>query len=167
MSVSGGIFSTVKRKIELARTMKNQGYSNVEIGRRLGINESTVRDFLTRPSVERETVAKSKDEDQAFKRDRASVLKAKGYTNLEIAQSLDIPENTVRDLLRSDVAEPKLEIEKRVERLELAVGTLAQWLVQAQTGFSARDAEGIEKILRGDTEPQEPEGDASEESAAT
>jgi DNA-binding CsgD family transcriptional regulator len=166
MSLSGGIFSTVKRKIELARTMKKQGYSNVEIGRRLGVNESTVRDFL-RPSVERETVANSKDEDQAFKRDRASVLKAKGYTNLEIAQSLDIPENTVRDLLRSDVAEPKLEIEKRVERLELAVGTMAQWLVQAQTGFSARDAEGIEKILHGDTEPQEPEGDASEESTAT
>jgi len=45
---------------------------------------------------------------------------------------------------------PKLEIEKRIDRIELAVGTMAQWLVQAQTGFSARDAEGIEKILRGE-----------------
>ena len=49
------------------------------------------------------------------------------------------------------MAEPKLEIEKRVERLELAVGTMAQWLVQAQTGFGAHDAEGIEKILRGES----------------
>lgn len=48
------------------------------------------------------------------------------------------------------MAEPKLQIEQRVERLELAVGTMAQWLVQAQTGFGAHDAEGIEKILRGE-----------------
>ena len=46
---------------------------------------------------------------------------------------------------------PKLEIEKRLDRIELAIGTMAQWLVQAQTGFSARDAEGIEKILRGES----------------
>lgn len=48
------------------------------------------------------------------------------------------------------MAESKLEVEKRLDRLELAVGTMAQWLVQAQTGFGARDAEGIEKILRGE-----------------
>ena len=48
------------------------------------------------------------------------------------------------------MAEPKLEIEKRLDRLELAVGTMAQWLVQAQTGFGAHDAEGIERILRGE-----------------
>lgn len=61
------------------------------------------------------------------------------------------------------MAEPKLEIEKRVERLELAVGTMAQWLVQAQTGFGAKDAEGIEKILRGETPKKETEEDASPE----
>jgi hypothetical protein len=27
---------------------------------------------------------------------------------------------------------------------------MAQWLVQAQTGFNANDAAGIEKILRGE-----------------
>ena len=48
------------------------------------------------------------------------------------------------------MTEPKLEIEKRVERLEEAVGTMASWLVQAQTGFGVKDAEGIEKILRGE-----------------
>jgi hypothetical protein len=55
------------------------------------------------------------------------------------------------------MAEPKLQIEQRLERieqhadrLELAIATMAQWLVQAQTGFGAKDAEGIEKILRGE-----------------
>jgi len=55
------------------------------------------------------------------------------------------------------MSQPKLEIEKRVERCEKAIGTMAQWLVQAQTGFGVQDAEGIEKILRG-------EDDASSES---
>jgi hypothetical protein len=49
------------------------------------------------------------------------------------------------------MAEPKLQVDQRLDRIELAVGTMAQWLVQAQTGFSAKDAEGIEKILRGET----------------
>lgn len=48
------------------------------------------------------------------------------------------------------MAEPKLEAKERLDRLELAVGTMAQWLVQAQTGFGAHDAEGIERILRGE-----------------
>jgi predicted transcriptional regulator len=47
------------------------------------------------------------------------------------------------------MADPKLQIEQRVDRIELAVSTMAQWLVQAQTGFGAKDAEGIEKILKG------------------
>jgi hypothetical protein len=55
------------------------------------------------------------------------------------------------------MAEPKLQIEQRLDRVEKAVGTMAQWLVQAQTGFGAKDAEGIEKILRGEDleEPNE------------
>jgi hypothetical protein len=62
------------------------------------------------------------------------------------------------------MAEPKLQIERRMdqveerlERIETAIGTMAQWLVQAQTGFGAHDAEGIEKILRGEKskEPKE------------
>lgn len=48
------------------------------------------------------------------------------------------------------MGEPKLQIEHRLDRIELAISTLAQWLVQAQTGFNAKDAEGIEKILRGE-----------------
>ena len=59
------------------------------------------------------------------------------------------------------MAEPKLEIEKRMDRLELAVGTMAQWLVQAQTGFGVRDAEGIEKILRGENVETPPKDDDS------
>ena len=48
------------------------------------------------------------------------------------------------------MAEPMLEVDRRLDRIELAIGTMAQWLVQAQTGFGAHDAEGIEKILRGE-----------------
>lgn len=55
------------------------------------------------------------------------------------------------------MAEPKTEIERRLDKLEAqekrtiaAVSTLAYWLVQAQTGFGQKDAEGIEKILRGE-----------------
>lgn len=63
------------------------------------------------------------------------------------------------------MAETKLEIEKRMdavekhqEQLDRAIGTMAQWLVQAQTGFNATDAKGIEKILRGeDGTPAAPE----------
>ena len=62
------------------------------------------------------------------------------------------------------MADGKLEIEKRMDRVELAVGTMAQWLVQAQTGFGAHDAAGIEKILRGEKvtdREEEPDEDAS------
>lgn len=38
----------------------------------------------------------------------------------------------------------------RLQRIEKAIGTMATWLVQAQTGFNANDAAGIEKILRGE-----------------
>lgn len=48
------------------------------------------------------------------------------------------------------MAEPKTEVDRRFDRVELAIGTMAQWLVQAQTGFNAKDAEGIEAILRGE-----------------
>jgi TRAP-type mannitol/chloroaromatic compound transport system permease small subunit len=50
------------------------------------------------------------------------------------------------------MAEPQLQIEKRLDRIEKAIGTMAHWLVEAQTGFGAKDAEGIEKILRGEEE---------------
>lgn len=56
------------------------------------------------------------------------------------------------------MAQPKLQIETRVGRLEDAVSTMAQWLVSAQTGFGVHDAEGIEKILRGE-KPDEPKED--------
>lgn len=45
---------------------------------------------------------------------------------------------------------------ERLDRLELAVATMAQWLVQAQTGFNANDAQGIEKILAGEIVPDKP-----------
>ena len=46
-------------------------------------------------------------------------------------------------------------LEERIERLERAVGTMAWWLVQAQTGFGERDARGIERILAGDDAEEE------------
>lgn len=56
------------------------------------------------------------------------------------------------------MAKPELQIEQRVSRLEEAVSTMATWLVQAQTGFGAEDAKGIEKILRGE-KSEEPKKD--------
>ena len=47
------------------------------------------------------------------------------------------------------MAEPKTEIERRLDRHEKAIGTLAAWLVDAQTGFGQKDYEGIEAILNG------------------
>jgi len=51
-------------------------------------------------------------------------------------------EKLFNDQARSDL---------RLQRIEKAVGTMAAWLVQAQTGFNANDAAGIERILRGET----------------
>lgn len=45
----------------------------------------------------------------------------------------------------------------RLQRIENAIGTMAQWLVQAQTGFNANDAAGIEKILRGESSGNNPD----------
>lgn len=36
----------------------------------------------------------------------------------------------------------------RLDRIEEAVGTMAWWLVDAQTGFGEQDAQGIDKILK-------------------
>jgi hypothetical protein len=41
------------------------------------------------------------------------------------------------------------DVAQRLERLEKTMRTLAWWLVQAQTGFGDRDAQGIEDILDG------------------
>jgi hypothetical protein len=56
------------------------------------------------------------------------------------------------------MAEPKTEIEERLDQLEIRIGrldlaicTMATWLVQAQTGFGTKDALGIERIVRGET----------------
>ena len=52
---------------------------------------------------------------------------------------------------RLDKVEKRLDkVEERLDRVEMAVSVMSTWLVQAQTGFSAKDAEGIEKILRGE-----------------
>lgn len=48
------------------------------------------------------------------------------------------------------MAEPKTEIDRRLDRQEKAISTMAWWLVAAQTGFGQKDAEGIDKILRGE-----------------
>lgn len=48
------------------------------------------------------------------------------------------------------MADPKLQLDQRLDRIELAIVMMAYWLVEARTGFSAKDAENIEKILRGE-----------------
>lgn len=48
------------------------------------------------------------------------------------------------------MAEPKLQIDQRLDRVELAISTMSIILAQAQAGFDAKDAEEIEKILRGE-----------------
>ena len=50
------------------------------------------------------------------------------------------------------MAEPKTEVERRLDRIEKAVSTMAAWLVSAQTGFGQKDMEGINNILYGRTE---------------
>lgn len=62
------------------------------------------------------------------------------------------------------MANPKTEVERRLDRHEKAISTMASWLVQAQTGFGQHDASGIEKILRGEKDSEEPEDNASKES---
>jgi hypothetical protein len=62
-------------------------------------------------------------------------------------------------MVRSHMTKPKTEIEQRLDRLEAAVKTMANWLVQAQTGFGVKDAQGIHRILDGDGEEQGEEGE--------
>jgi hypothetical protein len=50
------------------------------------------------------------------------------------------------------MAEPKTEVDRRFDRIEKAVSTMAAWLVAAQTGFNQKDMEGINDILYGRTE---------------
>lgn len=40
------------------------------------------------------------------------------------------------------------DLEARITRLEDLVGTLAAWLVQAQTGFGQQDYGGIERLIQ-------------------
>jgi hypothetical protein len=53
------------------------------------------------------------------------------------------------------MAEPKLDIEKRLDRVELTLGVMASWLVKANVGFTEEDALGMQHFLRG-TSSQEP-----------
>jgi hypothetical protein len=55
------------------------------------------------------------------------------------------------------MADPKLQIEQRLDRIEEAINTTVDWLVEAQTGFGVQDAEGIKKILRGEKKDASPE----------
>lgn len=48
------------------------------------------------------------------------------------------------------MAEPKLQIDQRLDRIEAAIEIMANRLVRAETGFDADDAEDVEKTLRGE-----------------
>jgi hypothetical protein len=55
------------------------------------------------------------------------------------------------------MAEGKLQIEQRLNRIEKAIVTMAAWLVEAQTGFGEKDYEGIVEILKDPSKPSWPE----------
>jgi hypothetical protein len=59
------------------------------------------------------------------------------------------------------MAEPKTEVERRLDRIEEAVSTMAAWLVSAQTGFGQKDMEGINDILYGRGPATTSEGSSS------
>jgi hypothetical protein len=50
------------------------------------------------------------------------------------------------------MAESKTEIERRLDRIEKAITTIASWITQARVGYSSYVTEEIEKILRGEDE---------------
>ena len=54
----------------------------------------------------------------------------------------------------SEIEALLVERDERIRRLEEAVGTMAWWLVQAQTGFGEQDARGIERILGRPVSPE-------------
>jgi hypothetical protein len=45
------------------------------------------------------------------------------------------------------------EVIAAVNDIARAVETMAYWLVQAQTGFNAKDAENVVRIVRGESQP--------------
>lgn len=48
------------------------------------------------------------------------------------------------------MAEPKLQIEQRLDNIEEAVSTMANLLAETQLGFEPEDADKIDRILRGE-----------------
>ena len=78
-------------------------------------------------------------------------MKESGRSDVDIARRIGMSASSVRLFYEEAMlAEPKLEIEQRMDRVELAIGTMALRLVGAEIGFNAKDAEGISKILRGE-----------------
>ena len=64
---------------------------------------------------------------------------------------------------RRRMAGPKLQIEERMDRVELAIRTIAGWSEQTPTASGElRNVEAIEQILSGEN-LKEPEEDASQE----
>lgn len=53
------------------------------------------------------------------------------------------------------MAEPRLEIEKRVDQIELAIRTLAQQMVEKKSNYHEEDAERIARILDGEHSKEE------------
>ena len=54
------------------------------------------------------------------------------------------------------MADGKLEIEKRVDRMELAIRTLAQQMVEKKKNYNEEDAQAIGRILEGSNEVERP-----------
>jgi hypothetical protein len=50
------------------------------------------------------------------------------------------------------MASPKLEIQRRQDRLENAISTMVDRLEQSTTGLTSEDVSDIKKILRGEDE---------------
>jgi hypothetical protein len=53
-------------------------------------------------------------------------------------------------ILCGQITEKLNEVVRQSNNTERAIETMAAWLVQAQTGFNAKDFEGVLRILRGE-----------------
>ena len=96
-------------------------------------------------------------------------MKESGRSDVDIARRIGMSASSVRLFYEEAMlAEPKLEIDRRLDRIELAIRTIAKTSIDC-------DVEAVDKILRGEIlkdlneeikkepeeEPKESEGDVS------
>lgn len=65
-----------------------------------------------------------------------------------------VPTWQTTEAIRNEQVEKINELVEQSNNTERAVQQLCYWLVQAQTGFNLHDAQGIIKVLHGETNPE-------------